>query len=77
MIVALRTSEQPEKGWFLCSFVLVLAISAHSFARPYNEDWLNACEYCSLFSTLLLFQAGMVFKVQSSNLDDIGWKFFL
>ena len=34
MVVALRTSEQPEQGWFLCSFVLVLAISAHSFARP-------------------------------------------
>jgi len=69
MVVALRTSEQPEQGWFLCSFVLVLAISAHSFARPYKEDWLNACEYCSLFSTLLLFQAGMVFKVQSSDMD--------
>ena len=71
MVAALRTSERPEQGWFLCSLVLVLAISAHSFARPYMEDWLNACEYCSLFSTLLLFMAGMVFKVQSSHMGDI------
>lgn len=65
MIIALRTSEHPEQGWFLCSFVLVMALSAHSFARPYREGWLNGCEYSSLFSTLLLFQAGMVFKVDN------------
>jgi len=65
MSIALLTSENPEQGWFLCSFIVVIALSAHSFARPYKEGWLNAYEYSSLFSTLLLFQAGMVFKVDN------------
>ena len=69
MAVALLMSENPEQGWFFASFVLVIAISLHSYARPFQDEWLNLCEYCSLFSTLLLFMAGMVFKVQSLNME--------
>ena len=72
MVVALKTSEHPEQGWFLCSFVLVIALSAHSFARPYREGWLNTCEYSSLFSTLLLFQAGMVFMQDADQNSDLA-----
>jgi hypothetical protein len=53
MAVALRTSDVPARGWFICSFVLTVCISLHTYARPYDDDFLNACEYISLISTMV------------------------
>ena len=42
------------------SFVIILSLCMHSYARPYEEYLIDMVEFVSLLSTLLIFQMGMV-----------------
>ena len=37
--------------------------TAHSFARPFKDAWVDMTEFVSLLSTLFIFQGGMVWTV--------------
>eukprot|EP01043_Picozoa_sp_COSAG02_P058826 COSAG02_NODE_7388_length_3037_cov_2.941116_2_plen_181_part_00 len=49
--------------------VVVLALAAHAFARPFKDKVVDACEFFSLLSTLIIFQSAMVWN---SMIDTTG-----
>ena len=69
VLLSVNTSNV-ERGWFLGSFVVILSVCAHSYARPYKSGLIDACEFVSLLSTLLIFQMGMVWN--STTVDPDG-----
>jgi hypothetical protein len=67
MAAGLFNNESPSRGWYLGSLVIILALTAHAFARPYKDPWVDACESVSLLATLLIFQGGMVWTVDPTG----------
>ena len=63
MISGLFNTSRPERGWYLGSFVIVCSLTLQTFARPFKDKLIDLCETTSLFSTLIIFQAGMVWSM--------------
>ena len=64
MCCGLFNTSTPERGWFIGSGVIIIALCMHSYARPYKDDLIDMVEFVSLLSTLLIFQMGMVWQAQ-------------
>ena len=60
MACGLLNTSTPFRGWYLSSLVIILSLTAHAFARPYIDPWVDMTELISLWSTLFIFQGGMV-----------------
>ena len=76
MCCGLFNTSNVERGWFLGSFVIILSVCAHSYARPYKSGLIDACEFVSLLSTLLIFQMGMVWNSPiASEVSQQHWQF--
>jgi len=56
-------SDMAEKAWFLGSAVMVVSMTIHAAAKPYEDSLIDWCEFFSLVSTIFIFQSGVVFKV--------------
>ena len=64
MACGLFNTARPERGWYLGSMVIIVALTVQAFAQPFKNSLVDACEMCSLLSTLVIFQAGMVWDVE-------------
>ena len=51
-------------GLFYALLVIAFSWMAHSNVHPYKEPWVNRCEDWSLFSTLFVLGAGVIYKNQ-------------
>jgi hypothetical protein len=69
MFSGLFNSSATSRGWFLGSMVIIMSLAAHAFARPFKNYLVDACEFASLLSTLIIFQSGMVWN---STMDETG-----
>ena len=69
MCSGLFNSSAIARGWYLGSMVVIVSLAAHAFARPFKKNLVDACEFASLFSTLVIFQSGMVWN---SAVDETG-----
>ena len=69
MACGLFNTERPERGWYLGSMVVIVALTVQAFAQPFKNSLVDACEMCSLLSTLVIFQAGMVWDVEQRTED--------
>ena len=56
MACGLLNTSTPYRGWYLASLVIILSLTAHAFARPFKDPWVDATELISLWSTLFIFQ---------------------
>ena len=63
MVAGLLNTTTPSRGWFYSSLVIVLSLAAHSYARPFEDPWVDAAEFLSLWTTLFMFQGGMVWTM--------------
>jgi hypothetical protein len=53
----------PEQGWYFGSFVIIVSVIVHAFARPFEDYLIDVCEFFSLVAVLFVFQSGIVFKI--------------
>jgi len=60
MACGLLNTSTPFRGWYLSSLVIIFSLTAHAYARPFLDPWVDATELISLWSTLFIFQGGMV-----------------
>ena len=67
MCSGLFNTSAPERGWYLGSTVIILALTCHAFARPFKDPLVDTCEFVSLLSTLIIFQGGMVWNMDKSG----------
>ena len=65
MAASIFNSQHVPRGWLIGSLIIVLALAAHAYARPYQDAGLDLCEFVSLLATLIIFQAGMVVRPPS------------
>ena len=63
MMSFLFFSSKVEQAWFFGSMVIITAMVMHSFARPFEDDLIDICEFLSLISLLFIQQSALVFKV--------------
>jgi hypothetical protein len=63
MMSFLFFSSKVEQAWFFGSMVIITAMVIHSFARPFEDDLIDICEFLSLISLLFIQQSALVFKV--------------
>jgi hypothetical protein len=63
MLAGLFNTTRPERGWYMGSLVIVISLTMQSFARPFKDKLIDLCETVSLLSTLIIFQAGMVWSM--------------
>ena len=63
MMSFLFFSSKVEQAWFFGSMVIITAMVMHSFARPFEDDLIDICEFLSLVSLLFIQQSALVFKV--------------
>ena len=63
MSALLFFGEIMETAWFLGSTVVIVAVLLHSYARPYEDQLIDWCEFFSLVSTLFIYMSSVVFKV--------------
>ena len=74
MLCGLFNTSTPERGWFMGSGVVIVALCMHSYARPYEDALIDTVEFVSLLSTLLIFQMGMVCRPkQLVELSTFHW----
>ena len=59
----LLNTSTPSRGWYLSSLVIIVSLAAHAYARPFKDPWVDATEALSLWSTLFVFQGGMVWTM--------------
>jgi hypothetical protein len=52
-----------EQGWYFGSFVIIVSVIIHAFARPFEDFLIDVCEFFSLVSVLFVYQSGIVFKI--------------
>ena len=50
MAARMLNTSSPSRGWFLSSLVIVFSLGAHSYARPYEDPWVDAAEALSLWT---------------------------
>ena len=63
MSALLFFGEIMETAWFLSSTVVIVAVLIHAYARPYEDQLIDWCEFFSLVSTLFIYMSSVVFKV--------------
>lgn len=63
MAAGLLNTSTPSRGWYLSSLVIIASLAAHAYARPFKDPWVDATEGLSLWSTLFVFQGGMVWNM--------------
>ena len=51
------------QGWYMGSMVIIASLVLQAFSRPYKDKLIDLCETVSLLSTLIIFQAGMVWSM--------------
>eukprot|EP01043_Picozoa_sp_COSAG02_P035509 COSAG02_NODE_2548_length_8557_cov_17.177229_2_plen_1173_part_00 len=69
MASGLFNTSAPARGWFLGTMIVIFSLAAHAYARPFKVDIVDATEFVSLLSTLIIFQSGMVWN---SGMDESG-----
>ena len=72
MMCGLFNTNATSRGWYLGSMVIIMSLAAHAFARPFKNELVDACEFVSLLSTLIIFQSGMVWET-GGQLQDLGF----
>ena len=63
MMSGLFNTSHPERGWYMGSMIIIGSLVLQAFARPYKDKLIDLCETISLLSTLIIFQAGMVWSM--------------
>ena len=69
MVCGLFNTSNTARGWYCGSMVIIGALAAHAYARPYKDSLVDFTELASLMSTLIIFQSGMVWN---SSIDKTG-----
>eukprot|EP01043_Picozoa_sp_COSAG02_P004328 COSAG02_NODE_111_length_36009_cov_42.221248_25_plen_248_part_00 len=64
MAAGLLNTSTPSRGWYFSSLVIIVSLAAHAYARPFKNPWVDATEGLSLWSTLFVFQGGMVWNME-------------
>ena len=67
MVCGLLNTSTPTRGWYLASLVIILSLTAHAYARPFKDPWVDATELLSLWSTLFIFQGGVVWTYEPNS----------
>lgn len=60
-------TSAPERGWYLGSTVIIFSLTCHAYARPFKDPLVDTCEFASLLSTLVIFQGGMVWNIDTTG----------
>ena len=69
MACGLFNTSETARGWYCGSLVIIVALVAHAYARPFKDSLVDFTEFASLMSTLIIFQSGMVWN---SSIDKTG-----
>jgi hypothetical protein len=63
MMSLLFFGEVMETAWFMASTVIITSVLLHTWARPYEDQLIDWCEFLSLIATLFIYMSTVVFKV--------------
>ena len=73
LVASLAVSQGGAGGvatmWYCGSGITVVFLALHAFARPFVDELADTCEFLSLISMLMLFQAGIVFMLLNDPED--------
>ena len=76
VLITMFNTQNPTQGCFLGSLVLIAFGFSHSYARPFDFDSLDASEFLSICSSLIIIIAGLGYATRDGDafVDQTGAK---